>query len=459
MAASRKLPSASASPAGASAAVLASAGLRGKRLAAGLSGGIDSVVLLHVLHAFAPEFGYRLSAIHVNHALSPNAGEWQKFCSAFCLELGIPFKAVRVKVKRQGRGLEAAAREARRAALMKSGADAIAFGHHLDDQAETVLFNLLRGAGLEGASGMPALGKLGGKTLLRPLLGVPRSAILVYAKANRLAWIEDESNADEELTRNFIRRRVGPLLETRFPRWRENLARSARHFAGAGLNARAMLRAFLTHKGLRAPSEAKLLEMLKQLGGLGANVRINHDGVDVRVYRGNVQLLQPTAKAAFSPMPWHGEASLAVPALGGELRFRRTRGRGIDSSLLKRKSFQFRLRAGGERLRTDARRPRRTLKNLYQEAGVPPWERERMPLLYCGEDLVWAPVLGVDIAYRAGGGVPGIVPAWRLKNAVVIERQDNRVEAPFGAFKAKQGATLAQMATQTRKGWTRRARS
>lgn len=82
-----------------------------------------------------------------------------------------------------------------------------------------------------------------------------------------------------------------------------------------------------------------------------------------------------------------------------------------------------------------------------------------MPLLYCGEDLVWAPVLGVDIAYRAGGGVPGIVPAWRLKNAVVIERQDNRVEAPFGAFKAKQGATLAQMATQTRKGWTRRARS
>ncbi|MEK6243087.1 MAG: tRNA lysidine(34) synthetase TilS [Pseudomonadota bacterium] len=419
MAASRKRPSASARPAiadvpvvASAKALLAAAGLRGKRVAVGFSGGVDSVVLLNVLHALAPVCGYKLSAIHVNHGLSPNAGDWQQFCCALCLEWKIPFAAVRVNVQKQGRGLEAAARDARRAAFEGVRADAIVLAHHLDDQAETVLLNLLRGAGLEGASGMPALGRLGRKLLLRPLLEVPRSAIRAYADEHRLPWIEDESNADEALTRNFIRRRIGPLLESRFRRWRENLARAARHFAGAGLDARAMLRAYLKEQGLRAPSEAKLIEMLKQLGGRGENVKINHDGVDVRVYRGKVKLLRPAEKTAFKPMSWHGEARLAVPALGGELRFRRVRGQGIDSALLKKKSFQVRLRSGGERLRTDARRPRRTLKNLFQEAGVPPWERERLPLLYCGDDLVWVPGLGVNADYVSAGRATGFLPEW-----------------------------------------------
>ncbi len=156
--------------------------MRGKRVAVGLSGGLDSVVLLHAMHGLAPQLGYKLSAIHVNHGLSPNAGDWQKFCSVFCLELGIPFKAIKVDVKKKKHGLEAAAREARRAAFASVRADAIALAHHLDDQAETVLFNLLRGTGLEGASGMPATGRLGKKLLLRPLLGMPRSAIRAYAR-------------------------------------------------------------------------------------------------------------------------------------------------------------------------------------------------------------------------------------------------------------------------------------
>jgi tRNA(Ile)-lysidine synthase len=391
-------------------AVLAS--LRGKRVAAGLSGGMDSVVLLHVLHGLAPRFGYKLSAIHVNHGLSPNAGNWQRFCAALCLELGTPFKAVRVKVKRRGHGLEAAAREARRAALMQEKVEAIAFGHHLDDQAETVLFNLLRGAGLEGASGMPEVGKLRGKTLLRPLLAVPRSAILAYAEAHGLRWIEDESNADEALTRNFIRRRVGPLLETRFARWRENLARAARHFAVAELDARRLLRTYLKGKGLRAPSEAKLVEMLKQLGSKSAS--ISHDGVVFRRYREKVFLAKDGEKStAFRALTWNGEARLPLPALGGELRFRRSRGGGIASERIKGKRLHVRLRSGGERLRPDARRPSRTLKNLFQEAGVPPWERERLPLIFCGNDLVWAPRLGVDAKYLSVGGAPGILPDWR----------------------------------------------
>lgn len=419
MAASRKPPSASARVVAAAKAVLARAGkLRGKRVTAGLSGGIDSVVLLHLLHALAPEFGYRLSAIHVNHGLSPNADHWQTFCATFCLELGIPFKALKIKVKKQHGGLEAAAREARRAALVKLGADAIAFGHQLDDQAETVLFNLLRGAGLEGASGMAALGGLGGKLLMRPLLEVPRSAVRAYAREHRLGWIEDESNADESLTRNFIRRRVGPLLESRFPRWRESLARAARHFATAGLDARKMLRAYLADQGLRAPSEAKLAEMLKQLGSGSARVAIAHEGVVFRRYREKVFVEKSKDKSlAFKPQAWNGEARLALPALGGELRFRRVRGRGIDGRLLRNRSLQIRLRSGGERLRPDARRPSRSLKNLFQESGVPPWERERLPLLFCGEDLVWVPRLGTDAAYAAAKGRAGIIPEWRAAAA------------------------------------------
>jgi tRNA(Ile)-lysidine synthase len=424
MAASRKPPSASAPVLAPAKALVAAAGLRGKRVAVGFSGGVDSVVLLHVLHSLAPQFGFRLCAIHVHHGLSPNAADWQRFCSALCLELKIPFRAVRVKVQKQGRGLEAAARDARRAAFESIRADAIVLAHHLDDQAETVLFNLLRGAGLEGASGMPAQGRLGRKVLLRPLLEVPRTAIRAYADEHRLPWIEDESNLDEALTRNFIRRRVGPLLESKFPCWREGLARAARHFAGAGLDARGMLRAYLAGKGLRAPSEAKLLEMLKQLGSGGARVSIKHEGVVLRRYRKRVFVTKSENEPlAFKPQAWNGEARLALPALGGELRFRRTRGQGIDRSLLKNKAWQIRLRSGGERLRIDALRPRRTLKNLFQEASIPPWERERMPLLYCGADLVWVPVLGVDAGFRAAKNGAGIVPEWHRKRGVNVPSQ------------------------------------
>ena len=413
MAATRKLRSVSA-------ALLAPLGLRGKRVAVGLSGGIDSVVLLHVLHALAPEFGYQLKAIHVNHGLSPKAGDWQRFCSAYCRALGIPFKAIKVKVKKRHQGPEAAAREARRAAFLKLGVDAIAFAHQLDDQAETVLHNLLRGAGLEGASGMPALGKLGRKVLLRPLLDAPRSALRAYALENRLAWIEDESNADEAFTRNFIRHRVGPLLASRFPRWREALARAARHFAraahltGSGLDARTLLRAYLKDQGRRAPSEGKLMEMLQQLSSDSVRMAIPHDGLVFRRYRKKVFVTneKEDKTLVFKPQAWNGAPRLALPALGGELRFRRLRGQGIDSGLLKKKSFQVRLRSGGERLRTNARRPRRTLKNLFQEAGVPPWERERLPLLYCGDDLVWVPGLGVDADYVSVDRAVSFLPEW-----------------------------------------------
>src|ERR1043166_213426 len=182
-----------------------------KRIAVGLSGGMDSVVLLHLLKHHPG-----ISAIHVHHGLSPNADAWAAFCRRLCRQWGVRLKVSKVKVRPSGKGLEAAAREARYAAFGKLNVDLIALAHHLDDQAETVLMNLLRGAGLRGASGMPARSRLGDRMLLRALFGVPREAIVAYAREHGLDWVEDESNADESLTRNFVRRRVGPLLESRF---------------------------------------------------------------------------------------------------------------------------------------------------------------------------------------------------------------------------------------------------
>jgi tRNA(Ile)-lysidine synthase len=372
-----------------------------------LSGGLDSVVLLHVLKGL-PEV--ELRAVHVHHGLSRNADAWASFCKRFCRRLGVPLKVKKVRVKKSGKGLEAAAREARHAVFREVPADVVALAHHLDDQAETVLMNLLRGAGLRGASGMASQAPLGNKWLIRPLLAVPREAILAYARGHRLDWIEDESNADESLTRNFLRRRVGPLLAQKFPAWKQALARAAR-LASEKENLREeMLRAFLRSRGLEAPSEAKLIEMLKQL--TAGTSGLEHADAVIRTYRGEVFVEKKRPKASFKSIAWKGQSRLPVPALGGEIRFRRARGEGIDP---KYKPLEVRLRSGGERLQPHPRRPRRTLKNLFQEAGVPSWARSRTPLLFHGEDLVWVAGLGVDARFRVADGAQGLVPEWSAR--------------------------------------------
>jgi tRNA(Ile)-lysidine synthase len=280
----------------------------------------------------------------------------------------------------------------------------IALAHHLDDQAETVLMNLLRGAGLRGVAGMAQNSEFDGKYLLRPLLNVPREAIAAYAREHRLDWIEDESNSDEALTRNFIRRRVGPMLAEKFPAWKQSLARAARLASEKENFREEMLRAFLRSKGLKAPSEAKLIEMLKQL--TAGTSGMEHDDAIIRTYRDKVFVERKKSRAPFKSLSWKGESRLPIPALGGELVFRP--GQGIDARY---KNLVVRLRSGGERLQPHPRRPRRTLKNLFQEAGVPSWARERTPLLFHGNDLVWAAGLGVDVRFQGRG----VVPEWRAE--------------------------------------------
>jgi tRNA(Ile)-lysidine synthase len=152
------------------------------------------------------------------------------------------------------------------------------------------------------------------------------------------------------------------------------------------------------------------VEMLRQLTSQGSRTLIEHDGARLRVYRGTVVPEARAARSTFIPLHWKGEARLPIPELGGELRFRRVRGKGIAAGT---KALRVQLRSGGERLQPDARRPRRTLKNLFQEAGVPPWERDRLPLLVSGDDVVWVAGLGVDARYQAPKNAPGVLPEWR----------------------------------------------
>jgi len=203
-----------------------------ERLCVGLSGGCDSVVLLHLLSRL--DLGGRLSAIHVHHGLSPNADAWAAFCADYCGRLSISLEIVRVTVDRSsGLGLEAAARSARYAALEQCAAECLALAHHQGDQAETLLFNLLRGAGVAGSAAMPAERQGVRRRVLRPLLAVGRATLEDYAGQHGLAWIEDESNRDLSFSRNFLRHRVLPGLVERFPAAEQALSLAAGHFGEA----------------------------------------------------------------------------------------------------------------------------------------------------------------------------------------------------------------------------------
>ena len=426
---------------------------RGARMCVGLSGGADSVVLLDVVVALAARHDWRISAIHVNHQLSEHAGEWARFCRRLCRSRGVPLRVVKVTVAR-GDSIEAAARAARYAAYRAQPADHVLLAQHQDDQAETVLLQLLRGAGVKGLAAMPAMREdtiRPGLRLLRPLLGVTRREIEAYAAARGLSWVTDDSNDDIYYLRNFLRREIMPRLETRVPAYRATLCRAAEHLgeavqlldtlaaidgsvdAGSPISgtlavaalqrlpdarARNLLRYFLASQAVLMPDARRLHEALRQVltAKVDARVCINVGGMTLRRYAGALHVVAPSPLespllADFSRR-WRDERRLAVPELHAALEMRRRRGAGIALDALLAKPVTLRMRRGGEKLQPDAARPRRHVKDLLQEQGVPPWLRDRVPFLWSGERLVWVAGLGVDCAFRAGAGAAGVTPRW-----------------------------------------------
>lgn len=416
------------------------------RVCAALSGGLDSVVLLHILHRLMQRHDFALCALHVNHQISPNAESWTAFCERLCEGWGIELTQTRVSVSaHRGTGVEAAARAERYRAFAGVNAGWIALAHHRDDQAETVLLNLVRGSGMRGIAAMPEARPLvaGGPLLLRPLLGLSRGDLEVYALDQGLSWIEDESNRDTRLRRNFIRHRVLPLIEDRFPGCRETLARGAAWAAEASVlleelaaadamacldaqrrldlgaverlsaaRVRNLLRHWMALSGLRMPDSERLAAIQMQLGAVGAGqrIRIDIEGGVIRCYRGWASIEPRDGPTYLEALQWQGEACLDWGA--GSIRFRETIGDGLSRRALAAAPVVVRPRQGGERMRLDARRPRRTLKNLWQEAGIPPWQRSVMPLLWCGEHLAWVPGVGIAWEFRCAHGEPGVSPCW-----------------------------------------------
>jgi tRNA(Ile)-lysidine synthase len=289
-----------------------------------------------------------------------------------------------------------------------------------------------------------------GPLLVRPLLDVPRALLDDYARAHALAWIEDESNADARFRRNYLRHEVMPRLRAVFPQAERSLARASAHFAEgaqlldelaaidraalanasgrlclAGFNAlaaekparaRNLLRFVWLAAGFRAPDTRWIDEALRQLASAAAPVQICVSTVDgaLHVYRGEIHV---AAHAGVPDVPrrWSGESEL--PWAGGRLRFVGVRGAGLARRALLAGEVRIAARQGGERLQPDARRPRRSLRNLLQEAALPPWERRRLPLLSIDGTLAWVGAIGVDARFACAADEDGVLPVWESDGA------------------------------------------
>ena len=389
-----------------------------------LSGGLDSSLLLTLAAAAAHRHPRPLRALHVHHGLQGAAAGFERHCRRLCSRLGVPLSVERIRVDvASGQGIEGAAREARYASFAGRVApgETLWLAQHRDDQAETFLLAALRGSGVRGLAGMTTGRDWGGRWLERPLLDVARSALETEAGRRGLAWVEDPSNDDECLDRNFLRHTVMPSLTSRWPHAGAALARSAA-LAGeadalledlarldlerlgdasgrlpvAGLEAlsvsrrRLLIRHACRHRGLPTPPARRLETLLAQLNaGEAAEVRVAWPGAEARVWRGRLHLLAPP-----EPLPagwqaeWDGHSPLVTPL--GEVQV--SLGRADDASV----RLWVGRRQGGERLRLPGR-GRRDLKRLLQELDVPPWRRER--LLVVREEA--APVAVLDPAEGA----------------------------------------------------------
>jgi tRNA(Ile)-lysidine synthase len=385
------------------------------------SGGLDSTVLLHLMHRIRESLAIELRAVHVHHGLLAEADAWVRHCTSVARSYGVPLEILRVDaVAKPGESPEAAARTARYRALQESlpAGAVLLTAHHQDDQAETLLLQLLRGTGIAGLAAMAEVAPLGKGSLFRPLLCFGRSTLRKYAISECLRWVEDPSNTDERHDRNFVRRRLLPLLATHWPAATANLTRTARNCAEVislvetiadEILARAMnpevprileidpirafsperqrvaIRAWIRRNGLRVPTSATL-ERIRRESVEAPPDRMPliqwSEGV-VRRYRTRLYLLP--RKRDFDPntvLHWDGTMPLKLPHVNGALTASMEKGAGIDPIRWQCAKITVRYRLGGETIRLVGHSHHRKLKKLLQEAGIPPWERDRIPIIY-----------------------------------------------------------------------------
>lgn len=421
------------------------------RFAVAFSGGLDSTVLLHATHAALQHRGTGvLRAIHIHHGLSPHADAWEAHCRAVCAALGVPLHVERIQVRREeGASLENLARQRRYEAFeaLLASDDVLLMAHHLDDQAETFLLRTLRGAGPRGLAAIPAQRPLGRGRLYRPLLHVSRASLEIRAREHGLHWVDDESNASLRHDRNYCRHSVLPLLEARWPAYRESWLRTAQlaqesdelndalaqlDFEGVRTGSltvldaqklqalsparqRNVLRYWLQLAGAPDPGWNVLMHIGSEMLEAGADAhpelrwREGALSVVVRRHKGCLYLQKVMQNIATSSrFAWHPHDTLHLPSNGCVYALA-VEGQGLRT--VQGAQLSLRYRQGGEVCRLAGRRSR-PLKKILQDANVPPWLRERIPLVYADDTLVCIPGIGVCDGWRAGLGEAGWKVLW-----------------------------------------------
>lgn len=419
-----------------------------KSMTVALSGGVDSVVLLHLLHSLQKKHRFTLNATHVHHGLSKHADKWVRFCEKLCRDLSVPLDVHYVKLpQKKSLGTEGEARRLRYEKLLRSKSDLVVLAHHADDQAETFLLQLIRGAGVKGLSSMAHFD--GTRRLWRPLLNQSRSEIESYAKQHKLKWIEDESNQNTDFDRNFIRSKVLPILKNKFNHIIKVISRSSAHLAEAqnllddlakldlkkhlksvncnyklqvksfnklsNSRAKNVLRYWLEMNDQLMPSKDLLDELLRQVlhAKKDAELKIElSKDYEIRRYKDEIYLVYKNQQTNKNyEIVWQGEPEILLPN-GSKLRFAKVKNTGISLAKIKDKKLIISNRHGGEFFKPDSKRPTKKVKQLFQESDLTPWEREAAPLIFINNDLACVPFFGVDVKCQTKPKEDGLEIIW-----------------------------------------------
>ena len=423
------------------------------RIAVAFSGGLDSSVLLHSLVSI-PEFKEKVFAIHVNHGLSPNSKSWIKHCDKFCSGLGVNFIPLTIELE-NSKTNENILRKARYEALfscLKQG-DVLCTAHHQDDHIETILFRILRGTGIKGLAGIEKYSQMEGIDLIRPLISYSKKDLLDYAGKFEVNWIEDESNEDLSISRNFIRKKVIPNLKNdNWPEYKNSIS----YLSSKAKEANEILDeiAYLDLKlcasesldrlsilKIKELSHARAMNVLFTWLGINTHLGVSNKLTD-QVYKsiilasessnpvvtfgkkgqkGSFQIRRFNNLLHHLPLTetetlsnkkvwkWNSDDPLELPT--GTLSMQVALGKGISTQLTE-PGISIKGRIGGERCKPEGRSKSQKLKKLFQEYGVPPWVRDRIPLVYVGDQLAAVSDLWVCEEFVAKKDERGIVLSW-----------------------------------------------
>jgi len=418
------------------------------RLCVAFSGGVDSVALLHAAQVLASaEPCLRLRALHVDHRLQEQSPDWSLRCRAQCDELGVPMQVLTLRLQLpQGASVEAEARRARYGAIANEleRGECLLTAHHADDQLETVLLQLFRGAGVAGLAAMPRSAPLGPGLHLRPLLDVGRAQLEAYVLEQNRSWVDDPMNRESRYDRSYLRHEVLPAIRARWPAVARTVGRSAAHFASAQglLEALAevdaagrvdgtgrldlagllelqrdrqvnLLRWWIGRQGLGVPSTARLDSILRDMvpaRGDRQPVVIWPTG-ELRRYRGKLYAMAPLSDPPTGAVSLEPGRPLLIGGVG-RLELVAARGEGVSAARFPG-PFAVRFREGGERLRPAGQTLEKPLQQWFQEKGIEPWMRGRLPLIFSGTRLVAVGGLGIAAEAAAVSGEEGWAVRWK----------------------------------------------